>query len=220
MTDTERRRGLAFLLLYLFVFPYFNGWAQRLLFSDAESMPAEANVVYYGFLFVLVLLVFWGFLKEDFLGLLDWLPENLFSLAAGLLLAGGFRVALHLLPLHIFDPMAGQYAAEFAAAPGPTLVLLLVLIPVVEELVYRGIVYGTLRSYSPALAGVAATILYALANVWRYALELGDVRVLLLAFLYLPKGAALTWCYDNGGSIWACALCHAAINGVTLFLAV
>lgn len=220
MTDTERRRGLAFLLLYLFLFPYLNGWAQRLLFSDAESMPAEASVVYYAFLFILVLLVFWGFLKEDFLGLLDWLPENLFSLAAALLLAGGFQAALRLLRLPLVDPAAGQYAAEFAAAPGPTLALLLLLIPVVEELVYRGIVYGTLRFYSPALAGVAATVLYALANVWRYALELGDARALLLALLYLPKGAALTWCYDNGGSIWACALCHAMINAVTLFLAV
>ena len=220
MTDTERRRGLAFLLLYLFLFPYLNGWAQRLLFSDAESMPAEANVVYYAFLFILVLLEFWSFLKEDFLGLLDWLPENLFGLAAALVLAGGFQAALRLLHLPLVDPAAGQYAAEFAAAPGPTLVLLLVLIPVVEELVYRGIVYGTLRFYSPLLAGIVATVVYALANVWRYALELGDARVLLLALLYLPRGAALTWCYDNGGSIWACALCHASINAITLFLAV
>lgn len=220
MTDSERRQGLVFLLLYLFVFPYFNGWAQRLLFSDAESMPAEANVIYYAFLFILVLLVFGDFLREDFLGLLDWLPENLFGVTVGLVLAGGFRLVFCRLSLPVPDPIPGQYAAEFSAAPGPTLVLLLLLIPVVEEMVYRGVLYGTLRPHSPACAAVASTLLYALANVWRYALEAEDVRCLLLTLLYLPMGAVLTWVYDNGGSIWACALCHAAINGATLFLAV
>ena len=31
---------------------------------------------------------------------------------------------------------------------------------------------------------------------------------------------ALTWCYDNGGSIWSPVALHAAINAFTLYTAV
>ena len=48
-----------------------------------------------------------------------------------------------------------------------------------------------------------------------------DVRpggVLLLALLYLPVSAALTWCYERGGSVWGCVLLHGGLNGLTLFM--
>ena len=71
MTDGERGRGVVFFLLYLLVFPRMNALLQRLLLGDGEVLVAEANVVYYGFLFAMALLVFWSFLKKDFLSLLD-----------------------------------------------------------------------------------------------------------------------------------------------------
>lgn len=220
MTDSERRRGLVFLLLYLFIFPRVSAWAQKLFLSDAETMAAEANIIYYGFLFILVLLVFWGFLRQDFTDLLDWLPENLFGGVAALAAALAGRGLLSLLPLPVSDPTLSQYAAEFAASPVATAVLVILLIPLVEEMAFRGILYGSLRGYSKPIAAVITTLGYAFACVWRYALDLSDPRYLLLTLLYLPISAALTWCYDNGGSIWGTALCHAGINAATLFLAV
>ena len=216
MTDSERRRGLVFFLLYLLVFPRANAWLQRLWMGDGEVLVAEANVVYYAFLFLLVLFIFWGFLWKDFTALLDWLPENLFAVAVGLLLAGGLHAVGSLLLFPVMDPIPLQYAQEFRAAPAPTLVLILLLIPVVEETVYRGLIYGSLRSYSRSLAFGACVILYALAQVWRYALDFSDPRYLLLCVLYLPMSAALTWGYDRGGSVWACTVLHSGLNGMIL----
>jgi len=219
MTDSERQRGWVFLVLYLFIFPYLNAWAQRVLAGDGETPAAEANVVYYVLLFALALLVFWGFLRRDFEGLLDWLPENLFGVVVGLAAAGGLHVLVQLLPFPVRDPIPLQYAAEFAMAPVPTLVLILLLIPVVEEFLFRGLIFGNLRGYSPALAYLVCVPLYALAQVWRYALDYGDPRYLLLTILYLPMSAALAWCYDNGGSVWSCVALHGAVNGVMLLTA-
>jgi len=216
MTASERGRGLVFFALYLLVFPRVNAWVQRLLMGDTEVLVAEANVLYYAFLFTLVLFIFWGFLKRDLLGLLDWLPENLTAAGVGLLLAGGLHAVVSLLPFPVEDPISLQYAQEFRAAPAPILVLILLLIPVVEETVFRGLIYGSLRDYSRPLAGVFCALLYALAQVWRYALDFSDPRYLVLAVLYLPMSAALTWCYDRGGSVWACVVLHAALNGVIL----
>lgn len=216
MTDSERRRGLVFFLLYLLVFPRVNAWLQRLWMGDAEVLVAEANVLYYAFLFLLILFIFWGFLWKDFTALLDWLPENLFAVAVGLLLAGGLHAVGSLLPFPVMDPIPLQYAQEFRSAPAPTLVLILLLIPLVEETVYRGLIYGNLRGYSRPLAFGVCVFFYALAQVWRYALDFSDPRYLLLGVLYLPMSAALTWTYDRGGSVWACTVLHSGLNGMIL----
>lgn len=219
MTSSERQRGWVFFALYLLVFPYLNSWAQRVLLGEGEPLTAEANVVYYSLLFVLALMVFWSFLKSDFEDLLDWLPENLFGLLAGFAGAGILHFLVGFLPLPVADPIPAQYAAEFAMAPLPTAVLVLVLIPVIEEALFRGLVFGSLRRYSRVLAYVVTILGYALACVWRYAIELGDPRYLLLTVCYLPMSAALTWCYDNGGSIWGSVGLHTAINAFVLALA-
>lgn len=219
MTDAESRRGMVFFLLYFFLFPYLNAFVQRLIFGDAETLIAEANVVYYGILFALCLVLFWNFLKEDFQGLMDWLPENTAGILLGLVGAGVMNALLRLLPFPVADPIPQQYAAEFGAAPIPTLVLLLLLIPLVEETLFRGLLFGQFRGYSRSLAYVLTSVFYALAAVWRYALERGDARYLLLSAAYLPLSIACTWCYDNGGSVWATAFLHAGLNGIILFLA-
>lgn len=218
MTKPETQRGIVFFLLFLFLFPRLNAWVQRMVMGEGEVLIAEANVIYYAILFLMVAFVFWGFLKKDFVGLLDWLPENLFGIVVGLLLAGGLRVLLSQLPFPVADPIFAQYVEQFLAAPVPTLALVLLLIPLVEEVLFRGLVYGHLRNYSRPLALVACTLFYALACVWRYALETGDTRYLLLTFLYLPTAAALNWCYENGGSVWGTTVLHGAINGLILMM--
>lgn len=217
MTDSERRRGWVFFALYLLVFPYLNAWAQRLLMGEGEAPVAEANVVYYVLLFALALLVFWTFLRHGFSLLVDWLPENAFAFLTGLAGAGLLHFLVTLIPYPVQNPSEMQYLQEFAISPVATAVLLVVLIPLIEETLFRGLVFGSLRQYSRPLAYVVSVLVYALACVWRYALEIGDPAYLLLFIQYLPMSLALAWCYDNGGSIWSAVALHMTINGFMLF---
>ena len=217
MTDSERRRGWVFFALYLLVFPYLNAWAQRLLMGEGEAPVAEANVVYYVLLFALALLVFWTFLRHGFSLLVDWLPENAFAFVTGLAGAGLLHFLVTLIPYPVQNPSEMQYLQEFAISPVATAVLLVVLIPLIEETLFRGLVFGSLRQYSRPLAYVVSVLVYSLACVWRYALEIGDPAYLLLFIQYLPMSLALAWCYDNGGSIWSAVALHMTINGFMLF---
>lgn len=217
MTRSEMQRGWVFFFLYLFLFPRLNAWAQKVLMGDGEPLVAEANVLYYALLFSLSLLAFWNFWRQDFIDLFDWLPENLAGILIGLIPGLVLRWLTGFLPLPIHDPIPQQYAAEFFAAPGPTLALILLLIPVVEELLFRGLLFGSLRNYSPLLAYLVCIPFYALCCVGNYAVNLGDLHYLLLAVRYLPMAAALTWCYDNGGSVWATVILHSAFNAALLF---
>lgn len=216
--SSEKQRGLVFILLYLFVFPKLSEWLQRYLSREDEFLLVQVNVVYYGILFLLTLLAFWSFLKNDFLGLLDWLPENLSAAAFGVLMAGGVRYGLGYIPFPVEDPVPLQYAEQFRVSPAATLLLILLLIPLVEETVFRGYIYGHLREYSRPLAMVVSVLIYSVSTVWRYALNLGDARYLWLILFQIPVAVALNVCYEDAGSVWGCSLLHAGYNAVLLFL--
>ena len=216
LTRAEMGRGWVFFALYALLFPWVMGWVQRSF--DGALPVAEANVVYYLLSATLVFLVFWTFLKHGFHLLLDWLPENLFAFATGLAGAGALRLLAGLIPLPVENPNLTSYPEQFALAPPATAVILVVLMPIVEEPLFRGLLFGTARRYSRALGYVLSTLVYAVYCVWQFAYAYGqvDLRYLLLAVEYLPMGLALTWCYDNGGSIWSPIALHAVINAFTL----
>ena len=151
MTDSERRRGWVFFALYLLVFPYLNAWAQRLLMGEGEAPVAEANVVYYALLFALALLVLDPvYLPRPWLAeenLVGWLPENAFAFVTGLAGAGLLHFLVTLIPYPVQNPSEMQYLQEFAISPVATAVLLVVLIPLIEETLFRGLVFGSLRQF-------------------------------------------------------------------------
>ena len=220
LSPSERLRGWIFFALYLFVFPFLMLWAQSAY--PAEWPVAEASAVYYLLVVVLLFLLLWSFLRENFSLLLDWLPENLFALVTGLAGALVLHFLVMLIPFPVENPNTAGYAAEYALAPQATLVILVVLMPVVEEVLFRGLLFGSVRGYSRALAWVLSVLAYSLYCVWQFAFTFGGVepRYLILALQYLPMSLALTWCYDLGGSVWSPVLLHAAINGFILFSAV
>ena len=219
ITRAELHRGWVFFALYVFLFPWLMGWVQRSY--QGEFPVAEANAVYYLIIAVLTFLVFWSFLRHGFHLLLDWLPENLFAFVTGL--AGG--VLLHLLagliPLPVQNPNLLSYPEQYAFAPASTLLILLILMPLVEEPLFRGLLFSTARGYSRVLGYALSVGVYALycAAQFVYAYGALDLRYLLLAIQYVPMALALTWCYDRGGSIWSAIALHAVFNGLTLLSA-
>lgn len=218
----EIARGWVFFLLYLFVFPVLLGQLQALLSLRFHFFlqPAEFSLIYYFLLLCAALVLFWGLLRRGFDTLLDDLPENLFAFVAGLVGAGVLHFLVGLLPLPE-DPYALAYREQFAAAPAATAVVLVVLMPLLEELLFRGLLYGSLRWYSRGLACAASVVGYLLFLTLPLVFSPEGVQpsYLLLAVWYLPMSAALTWCYDYGGSIWSAAGLHMALNAASLLLA-
>lgn len=216
LTQAEMGRGWVFFALYVLLFPWVMGWVQRSF--HGELPVAEANVVYYLLSATLVFLVFWTFLKHGFHLLLDWLPENLFVFGTGLAGWAVLSFLAWLIPLPVENPNLLSYPEQYALAPLATVVILVVLMPVVEEPLFRGLLFGTSRRYSRILGYLLSTLVYALYCVWQFVYAYGtvDFRYLLLMVEYLPMSLALTWCYDNGGSIWSPIALHMVINAVTL----
>lgn len=220
MSTQERYRGWVFFVLFVLVFPPVMGMIQRSI--GGELPVAEANVIYYLLSVTLVFLVFWGYLKHSFDLLLDRLPENLFGVVTGLVGAGVLHVLVMLLPYPVENPNVANYQAEYLLSPTATVAIVVLLIPIVEEVLFRGLMFGTLRAYSRPLAWTVTIAAYCLYCVWQFVFATGgtEPRYLLLAIQYLPMAAALTWCYDRGGSVWSAVLLHMAINAISLYSAI
>lgn len=216
LTLAECVRGVAMSVLYFLVFPFAMAWVQR---TTGEELPAaEASVVYYFISVVLVFLLFWRFLKRNFNLLLERLPENLTAAAIALALWTVAERLVRLIPLPVENPNDSTYAMEYLLSPRATVVILVVLMPIVEEMLFRGLLFGGVRRYSRLGAYFLSVVLFGFYSVWQFTFSYGvlDLRYLLLFVQYLPAGLALSWCYDRGGSVWSAVLLHMAINGLTL----
>lgn len=222
LTQGEFYRGWAFFVLYFFVFPFLLYWVRTLLDEQLGLFlsDAAANAAYYYFCTGVVFLMFWSFLKNSFSILLDHAPQNFFAIGTGLAGCVILTLLLSVVPLPVENPVNYTYPEQFALAPVATVVILVFLWPIIEETLFRGLLFGGVRKHSRVLAWVLSIGLFLFFKVWQFAFIPGavDLRYLLLCVHYLPIAVALTWCYDIGGSVWGSILLHMILNGISLFI--
>lgn len=94
--------------------------------------------------------------------------------------------------------------------PWPLLVVLVVLIaPVCEEVLFRGFIFGGLRgALGFPLASALAAVLFAFAHWFGWA---------IIALFVIGLGCAAA--YERHRSLWASIAVHAAYNGLTVVMA-
>lgn len=89
-------------------------------------------------------------------------------------------------------------------------IAILFLVPVAEELLYRGVIFGSIHGKSRFLAYAVSAATFSVVHFIGY---LPDPLTLVISFvLYLPAGLCLAWAYQRSGSILAPILMHIAIN--------
>lgn len=222
LTRDEQGKGFVFFALYFLVFPFLKMGVEWFFnrFFGLYLSEAMSAAVYYYIMAVLTMVVFWSFLKNALSIFRKHLTENLLSMATGF--AGGavLQLLIHQLPWPVENPNNLSWAEQYSYSYGATILIVVFLMPAIEEVLFRGLVFGSLRRYSRPLAWAASVLLFMLYSVWTFAVAYGDARYLILAFQYLPAALALTWCYDRGGSIWSAVILRAILDAIALFQAV
>ena len=221
MTYGEQIAGVVFLVIYLLVLPFvttplFN-LAERLL--DTTISGAMRNILYYYILFAVTLIIFHGFLARTSRRLLDNLGLACKSAAVGLVGLYGLNELVYRLTNLIFTNRTNlndtTISAQIDDAPHMTLLIVIFLAPFVEEVLFRGLVFGNLKSKSRALAYAVSCLLFALLHVWQFAVVKQDVTYFLLMIQYLVPGLVLAWAYDHSGTLWSSIALHAAANALS-----
>ncbi len=224
MNHTERLAGTIFFVVYLLVMPLL---AEK-LFSLAELLlgtqidaPLQ-NALYYYLLFAVTLVIFHSFLGLTTSRFFDNLNRSMVSLFLGLLVFYGSNELIYRLLRLFFGSRTNlndsAIAAQVSAAPRTTLLIVVLLAPFVEEVLFRGLVFGCLKEKSRVVAYAVSALLFAFLHVWTFALSAWDTSYLLLMLQYLVPGLVFAWAFDRSGTLWTSILLHAIVNALALWV--
>ena len=209
--------GWVYLLFHVVILPVFLNL--YVLFAQYTPDEVTVNVVYYALGAAFVLTVLLPLLRRDFDILLDSLGRTLALLVAAYFLNNILSVAallaMEFLPL-TENPNQEAIVAMTMTDFRPMFGLTVFLAPLVEESLFRGVVFGSLYRKSRLLAYVGSVGLFCVYHIWQFAAAYGDPALLLYAVQYLPVSIALCWLYERTGSVWSPILLHMLLNGLSV----
>lgn len=87
-----------------------------------------------------------------------------------------------------------------------------ILAPIAEECLFRGLIFRGIYDHSPVFAWIVSILLFALVHILGYA-GTYPFHTLVLCFVqYLPAGICLAGAYRFSGSVFCPILIHSAVN--------
>lgn len=216
MTPRETRSGWIFLVFHLVLIPAALPLLNLLPFG--EISPAKLNFLYFIISFAAVMLIFSGFLKGNWHCF--WQHPGLSLRGAGLgflvyqILAFGISMLYFwFLPefRNVNDAAISSLASENYTMMAVCSVF---LVPVTEELLYRGLIFRGFYSRSKLLAYTLSSAAFAMIHITGY-IGIYEAKLLFFCFLqYIPAGLCLAWAYARADSIFAPILMHMSINAM------
>ena len=223
MNQTERVAGTIFFIVYLLVLPLLANkifGIVEVLF-DTKISDSLANIIYYYVLFAVVLLLFHSFLARTTSRFLGGVNRAMGTFCIGLLVFYGANELFYRVTNILFNSRTNlndtTIAASINAAPRMTVLIVVILAPFVEEVLFRGLVFGCLREKSRILAYAVSCILFAFLHVWTFALSAWDWSYFILMLQYLVPGLVFAWAFDQSGTLWTSILLHATVNALALW---
>ena len=217
MTSGEKAAGTVLLGLYLVVLPFASApifdLLEKLLDADI-SQSLRAAICVWGCA-VAALLIFCRFLGRTAGSFVDNLGISCQTILVGLVGVYGLNELVWRLGRDL--PGAADLNDRFLSGRipgGSSAIMAVLLIPFVEEVLFRGLICGNLKSKSRPVAYGLSCGLFALLHLWAG----GSVGGLLPAAQYLVPAAVLTWAYDRSGSVWTSFGIHALFNALLRFL--
>lgn len=214
MTRGEMLWGWIYMLLQLIALPSALILVNYILGNPLSD--AAMNFVFFGTNFICVTVIFRKFILESLALALKNFRECFRAVLQGFIL---YYIASYIITLalvlinpgffNVNDESIAQMTRNNYALMGIGTVL---LVPPVEEILYRGLIFRGLYSRSKILAYTVSALVFSSIHVFGY-IGLYDWLTLLLCLLqYIPAGICLAHAYERADTIAAPILIHMIIN--------
>ena len=223
MTKTQKILGWLYLPVYLVLLSM--GLAALEDFLGLNLSNLERNVCYFAINFVFVLSVYGKFLLKSIRGFSEDFWKFVQTLILGFVLYYFTAFVLAWAMNTFFSVPANPNDAAVRDLLGESRVLMLVvsvvIAPIVEETLLRGVVFGTFHPKARIFGYVASALVFSVMHVWQFFPDTSVLNLCLSALQYIPASVALCWTYEKAGTLWAPIVLHGFINaisvGVTVF---
>ena len=91
------------------------------------------------------------------------------------------------------------------------------LVPVAEELFFRGLIFRNLHGKNQVAAYLVSMVLFSLIHVAGYIGAYSPMHLLMCFLQYLPASFCLCWCYCQTGTIITPIFMHALTNAMSVY---
>ena len=214
----ETAWGLCYLVFQMLLLPSLLYWINDQLAKPlAES---ELNFLYYLVNFIAVLLIFHSFLERS---LSQLFQHPIDALQAAVLGFVAYYACFHAMDwlISLLRPGYSNYndASIAALSRGNYFLMLIgtvVLVPPVEECLYRGLIFRNLYKKSPWAAYIISIASFSCLHILGYIGTYNPTDLIIAFAQYLPAGLWLAWSYIKGDTIFVPILIHAAVNYITI----
>ena len=220
MTAGEQIAGVIFFVIYLLVLPFATAPLFRLVggLLGVTISGSLQNMIYYYVLFAVTIIIFHNFLGRTTRHFAENLGGACKTMVIGLIGLYGLNELVYRLTNLLFTNHTNlndsTISAQIDDAPHMTLLIVVFLAPFVEEVLFRGLVFGNLKSKSRTVAYLVSCLLFALLHVWQFAVVNHDITYFWLMVQYLVPGLVLAWAYDHSGTLWSSIGLHVAANAL------
>ncbi len=220
LTNQETIGGFSYLIFELIFLPGILAWINGMLSNPLNS--AELNFVFYLINFMAILLIFHGFLGRGLNQVTQHPAIFCQSVILGFVAYYACNWATSWVVRLLVPSFSNYNDQSISAMLGTNYFLMVVgtviLVPPVEECMFRGLIfrnlYGKSRWAAYIVSILAFSVIHILGYIGRY-----SAMELLMAFLqYLPAGLCLAWTYTKSDTIFAPIVLHALINAISIGL--
>ena len=219
LSKAELLWGWVYLAFEFLILPTALYWVVLRLFPGISD--AEFNFLYYFVNFLGTLLIFHRFLSRN-LGIAKEKPlrTGLYVLL-GLVIYWGSSLVMMELTYRIMPDFFNVNDSNLAAISQDGFLLMAIgtvlLVPVAEECLFRGLLFRGLYGKSKFSAYLISALCFCLPHVSVY---IGSYELSLLALCfvqYLPAGLILAWSYEKSNTIVTPILIHTIINAIGIY---
>ena len=210
--------GGIYLILYLWILPLAVPLGAKALFPHWDA--SQVNFLYFCLNFTATVVIFQKYLLQSLKAarknLGPTLRYALFAYLGSILLSSAVIAAIvRVYPefMSVNDSAVGTMVQQ---NPGLMILGAVVLVPVTEELLFRGLIFRGLYDRSPLAAHLLSITLFSLIHVSGY-VGMYDGKLLFFCFLqYLVPAYCLNFAYRYSGNLMAPILMHMLTNLVAL----
>lgn len=208
--------GIVWFFAYAFLMGFVVGAIMGLL--NLPYSDATLNCIYFFLNFIITALLFRRFLSYSLPLVADHLLRFLKSVLIGFMvywvLMVCFSALVELLGISTWVPnddtissIAGEnYRIMWVGA--------VLLAPMTEETLIRGLIFGNIRRKNRILAYILTAVIFALMHMAAYLGEMNIYNVVYNLFAYGLPSVALCLCYEYAGTIWGPIALHMVVNAM------
>jgi len=218
MSRQEKILGWLYMAFSLLILPALLNWVNTQLADPVNE--STLNFVFYLTNFLFIISIFHRFLRASLVAAWRDIWNFIQAVILGYVAYLAATKAMDFVMSYLMPGFSNINDAAIAELARTNYVLMLIgvvfLVPLGEEMLYRGLIFRNLWQDSKVAAYLVSMVAFAAIHVLGY-IGSEDIARLVLCFIqYLPAGLCLAWTYTKADNIFAPIVVHAIVNAVAI----